>query len=138
MRITIKGTNLELTDSIKQYIYDKIGGLEKFSALGGAEAADDAAMANVNVGILTRHHKSGKIYRAEVNLTIPKSFIRAEAESEDIYQAIDEVRTRLEREIDGHKKEGISRKHRAALIWKKVKSISPLAWLKNEFSRGKR
>lgn len=139
MRITIKGTNLELTDGIRQHISEKIGALERFSAFGGKEAINDASIARVEVGIITRHHKNGPIYRAEVNLSVPNKYLlRAEAEAVDLYQAIDKVRTIMEKEIDRYKKGNISKKHRAALVWKKIKSISPLAWLKNEFRKGKR
>lgn len=133
MRITIRGKNLELNEGIKDYINEKIGGLEKSS-----EKIDAASIADVEVGVSNMHHKSGKIYTAIVNITVPKNLIRAEAEAEDLYQAIDEVKAKLEAELNSYKKGFISKKHRAALIWKKVKSLSPMAWLKNEFRKGKR
>jgi putative sigma-54 modulation protein len=143
MRITIRGKNLELTESIKDYINNKIGGLEKFSALGGASGEEEASnhsvsIADVEVGVATHHHKSGEIFTAAVTLTFPKNLIRAEAEAADLYQAIDEVRDKLEMNIESQKRGYISRKHRAALIWKKIKGLSPMAWLKNEFRKGKR
>ncbi len=139
MRILIKGTNLELTENIRQYIDQKIGGLEKISALGGKDAMDNNLVARVELGITTKHHKSGPIYRAEVNLSVPdKHLLRAEAEAPDLYQAIDEVKLILEKEINKYKKSAVSKKHRAALIFKKIKSLSPLAWLKSEFRKGKR
>ena len=133
MRITIKGTNLNLTEDIKKYIYDKIGGLEKFK-----ENIDSSSIARVEVGLGGRHHKAGNIYRAEVNLSVPGNLIRAESETEDLYKSVDEVKYKLERDIDRYKKGNITKRHRAALIWKKIKSISPLAWLKNEFRKGRR
>lgn len=134
MRILIKGTNLELTENIRQYIDQKIGGLEKFT-----EKIDSASVARVEIGITTKHHKNGPIYRAEVNLSIPgKHLLRAEAEAPDLYQAIDEVKLALEKEINKYKKSAVSKKHRAALIFKKIKSLSPLAWFKNEFRKGRR
>lgn len=144
MRITIRGKNLTLTESIKDYINNKIGGLEKFSDLGGFEGENQnnlshsVAIADIEVGITTHHHKTGNIYYAAATLTFPKNRMRAEAEAEDIYQAIDEVRNKLEINMMSHKKGYISRKHRAALVWKKIKGLSPLAWLKNEFRKGKR
>ncbi len=144
MRIIIRGKNLELTETIKDYINKKIGGLEKFFALGGAEGeniennAHSVSIADVEVGVVNHHHKSGEIFIAAVTLTFPKHHIRAEAQAEDIYQAIDEVRDKLDINIESQKNGFISRKHRAALIWKKIKGISPLAWLKNEFRKGKR
>lgn len=144
MRILIKGTNLELTEGIRRYIDQKIGGLEKFSAhggsaFGGKETINESSVARVEIGITTKHHKSGPIYRAEVNLSVPdKHLLRAEAEAPDLYQAIDEVKLVLEKEINKHKKSVVSKKHRAAMIFKKIKSLSPLAWFKGEFRKGKR
>ena len=144
MRITIRGKNLELTEAIKDYVNNKIGGLEKFSSLGRfTDQKEDAGshsatIADVEVGVLSHHHKSGQIFSAVVTLTFPKHFIRAEAEAEDLYQAIDAVRGKLEMSIESQKNSFISKKHRAALIWKKIRGISPLAWLKNEFRKGKR
>lgn len=144
MRITIRGKNMELTEAIKDYINNKIEGLEKFSALGGSTGEGEeggnhsVSIADVEVGVLTHHHKSGQIFSAVATLTFPKHRIRAEAQAEDIYQAIDEVRDKLEMNMTSAKKGFISRKHRAALVWKKIKGLSPLAWLKNEFRKGKR
>ncbi len=139
MKILIKGTNLELTEGIRRYIDQKIGGLEKISAMGGKDAIDNNLVARVEIGITTKHHKSGPIYRAEVNLSVPdKHILRAEAEAQDLYQAIDEAKLILEKEINKYKKSVVSKKHRAALIFKKIKSLSPLAWFKGEFRKGKR
>lgn len=96
-------------------------------------------MARVEIGITTKHHKSGPIYRAEVNLSVPdKHLLRAEAEAQDLYQAIDKAKLILEKEINKYKKSAVSKKHRAALIFKKIKSLSPMAWFKGEFRKGKR
>lgn len=138
MQIIIKGTNLDLTDGIRNHINEKIGGVKRFFSTDNKGGVSAPSIARVEVGLVTTHHKSGNIFRAEVNLNMPGNFIRAEAESDDLYRAIDEVRAKLERELDGAKKGDVSKKHRAAVIWKKLRSISPVAWLKNEFRKGRR
>ncbi len=144
MRIIIRGKNIDLSDEVKSYINNKIGGLEKFYQFDGLSGEEEntkmksASIADVEVGISTLHHKSGEIYTAIVNLTFSKKNIRAEAEAKDLYQAIDEARDKLEASLNSQKKGHISKKHRAALIWKKIRGLSPLAWLKNEFRKGKR
>lgn len=138
MQIIIKGTNLDLTDGLRKHIDEKIGGVKKFFPADEKGNASSPAIARVEVGLISTHHKSGKIFRAEVNLALPGNFMRAEAESDDLYHAIDMVRSKLERDLDGLKKGSASKKHRAALVWKKLRSISPLAWLKNEFRKGRR
>ena len=92
MKIDIKGINLELTEAIKDYVNEKIGGLEKFY--------DKILVARVDVGLTTKHHQKGNIFRAEVNLEVPqKHNLRAEAEREDLYMAINEVKDELQRQI---------------------------------------
>jgi ribosomal subunit interface protein len=92
MKIDIKGTNMELTQAIKDYVNDKISGLEKFF--------DNIIEARVEVGKTANHHQKGNVFRAEVNLEVPeKHILRAEAEREDLYMAINEVKDELQRQI---------------------------------------
>jgi putative sigma-54 modulation protein len=96
MQIDIKGTNLELTQAIKDYVNEKIGSLEKFF--------DQILEAKVEVGLTTKHHQKGKIFRAEANLEVPqKHIIRAEAEREDLYMAINEVKDELQIQLKKYK-----------------------------------
>ncbi len=92
MQIDIKGTNLDLTDAIKDYVNEKIGSLEKFY--------DGILLARVDVGLTTKHHQKGNIFRAEVNLDVPQKYVlRAEAKKEDLYMAINEVKDELQRQL---------------------------------------
>jgi putative sigma-54 modulation protein len=92
MKIDIKGTNMELTEAIKDYVNDKIGSLDKFF--------DGILEARVEVGLTSKHHQKGNIFRAEVNLDVPRKHnLRAEAEREDLYMAINEVKEELQRQI---------------------------------------
>ncbi len=104
MQIDIKGTNLELTEAIKDYINEKIGSLEKFY--------DGILIARVDVGLTTKHHQKGNIFRAEVNLDVPqKHVLRAAAEREDLYMAINQVKDELQRQLKKfkEKKRGLFR-----------------------------
>lgn len=96
MQIDIKGTNLELTEAIKDYINEKVGSIEKFF--------DQALIARVDVGLTTKHHQKGDIFRAEINLEVPqKGLLRAEAVRDDLYVAINEAKLELERQIKKYK-----------------------------------
>jgi putative sigma-54 modulation protein len=96
MKIDIKGTGMELTEAIKAYVNEKIGSLEKYY--------DQILVARVDVGITTKHHQKGDIYRAEVNLEVPQKYVlRAEATREDLYMAINQVKVELQRQIKKHK-----------------------------------
>ena len=96
MKISIKATNMELTQAIKDYVDEKIGSLDKYF--------DNILEARVEVGLTTKHHQKGDIFRAEVNLEIPqKHIIRAEAKKEDLYMAINAIKQELQRQLKKHK-----------------------------------
>lgn len=94
----IKGTNMELTDAIKDAVADELGTLDAMVGRWGT-----AASADVEVGKISNHHQKGEIFRAEVNLQIPGKLLRAENEQEDLYMAIREVGHILRRELDKEK-----------------------------------
>lgn len=91
MKLSIRGSKIAITDSMKDYAEEKLSKLDKYM-----EDAD-AVEANVIVRIPNRLHK--------VEITIPlKSFIlRAEEEQEDFYAAIDVIVDKLERQIRKNK-----------------------------------
>ncbi|MBN1325393.1 ribosome-associated translation inhibitor RaiA [Candidatus Falkowbacteria bacterium] len=95
MKIDIKGTNMELTEAIKDYVNEKIGGLERFF--------DNIIEARVDVGKTSNHHQKGDVFRAEVNLQVPNTILRAEAEREDLYMAINEVKDEIQRQLKKYK-----------------------------------
>ena len=80
MKITIKATNAKLTSEAHEIINKKIAGLMKYY--------NQIMEADVEVGITTMHHQKGNIYRAEVNLQVPKKVLRAEAETDNITKSI--------------------------------------------------
>ncbi|MFA5083969.1 MAG: ribosome-associated translation inhibitor RaiA [Candidatus Paceibacterota bacterium] len=96
MKITIKATNMDLTPALSQYIEEKVGSLAKF--IKNYEI-DSEIQARVEVGRSTRHHHSGNVFRAEVNLDLPKKILRSVAEKEDIRVAINRARDELQQEI---------------------------------------
>ena len=97
MKIIIKTTNLDLTDSINEYIETKLWSLNKFIDKLDVEGV---AQANVEIARTTKHHHKGDIYRCEINLVLPgKKMLRTEAEQWDIRVAIDQAKDELQREI---------------------------------------
>lgn len=92
MQIKIKGTGIDLTEPIKNYVIEKIESLEKFF--------DNIQSADVDVGMQSHHHLKGKVYYAEVNLSVPGKLIRVVKESEDLYKAIDKVKDHLKVELE--------------------------------------
>ncbi|GMQ94934.1 MAG: ribosome hibernation promoting factor [Patescibacteria group bacterium] len=98
--INVKATNIELTPAISAYVEERVKALDKFIV-----AKDpDSVLANVEVGKVTQHHRSGDIFRAEINLHIGGEYFRAVSEKDDLYAAIDEMRDEIVREITSYKK----------------------------------
>ncbi len=94
MQVDVYAKNIELTPAIRSFVEEKVGSLAKFLK-GGAETLE----ARVEVGKPSRHHKSGQVFYAEVNLKIGKKLLRAQAEHFDLNAAIDQARNELERQI---------------------------------------
>lgn len=97
MKIRIKGTNIKLSQSLKDYVEDKISSVEKFINTKFETQVD------FEIEKTTHHHKKGDIFRAEVNLTIPGKLLRAEAQESDIYLSINGVKDKLQRELKKYK-----------------------------------
>jgi ribosomal subunit interface protein len=96
MNISIKATNIELTQALKDYTEKRISGIEKFSP--------EKMTTFVEIGKTTEHHRQGDIFKAEVNITtsLGNQFY-AISETSDLYQSIDEVRDEIVREISSSK-----------------------------------
>jgi len=96
MKINIKATSLDLTESINNYIESKLWSLNKLVEKWDLEGV---VQAYVEIARTTQHHHKGPVYRAEVNLTLPGKMLRAEAEDWDVRVAIDEAKNELQRQI---------------------------------------
>ena len=137
MKIDIKSTHLDLTGAIREYIEEKIGSLDKFThvfarndTVGGF--GHEAVEAFVEIARTTKHHKQGPVFRAEVNLKIGGKVLGAAKEDWDVRIAIDAVREELKMELQKAKGIHESKFKRGARIFKRLSSISPLAWFKKE------
>ena len=90
MRINVKATGIELTPAISSYVYKKISSIEKYIDKSGPDA-----VAKVEVGKSTRHHRAGNVFRAEVHITGGSLDLYAVSEKEDLYAAIDLVKDEI-------------------------------------------
>lgn len=91
MTINLKGTNVELTAAMKKYAESKVASLEKFFP--------SILSARVELERTTPRHSKGEVWRAEVNIRVPRRLVRAEAVAKDIYAAVDKVKDELKREL---------------------------------------
>jgi len=87
MNIKIQNTNLELTPSISDYLDKRLVDIAKI-----VDSHDPFALCQVEIGKKSRHHKSGDIFRAEINLRLKGRDIYITADHEDLYAAIDKLK----------------------------------------------
>lgn len=89
MKINIKATGIELTPAISSYVEKKISTIEKYVD----KSAN--AVAQVEVGKSTQHHKSGDVFRAEAHIIGAGLDLYAVREESDLYAAIDLVKDEI-------------------------------------------
>lgn len=92
MKIDITFKNIASDEPLKEFVYEKIGSLEKFTGEGSVEA-------RVEIGLPSTHHRSGRIYYAEVNLKMGGELLRATCQHEDMRNAIVDAKNELQGEI---------------------------------------
>lgn len=89
MQITVKGKQIDLTDSLKHYVNEKMGKIPKYF--------DHIISAEVCLSIERNWHV------AEVNLFGEGFDMRGEEKSKDMYNSIDRVIEKLERQLKKQK-----------------------------------
>ena len=91
MKFNIHGKKLDVTDSIKNYIEEKIGRLDKYF-----ENPDD-----ITATVLIKLRGNDQVVEATINAN---SFVlRGEEEHKDLYASIDKVSDKIERQIRKNK-----------------------------------
>jgi len=100
LKFNIRGENVEVTESIRDYVIKRISKLEKFF--------EDNVEANAHVNLKVYPNKTFKV---EVTIPLPYLMLRAEETSSDMYGSIDLVTDKLERQIRKYKTK-VNRKSR--------------------------
>jgi len=103
MQINIKATRLELTEAIRNYFQEKMDMVEKY--LGDIKVINCQVEIEKTVG---GQHK-GEIFRAEVNLQVPRQILRVEKTEKDLYKAIDKVKDHLDLIIKKYKEKQLDK-----------------------------
>ena len=91
MKYNIHGKKVDVTDSIKSYIEEKVGKLDKYLS------SPEDVTAKVVIRIV------GREQIVEVTIPIQKVVLRCEERNDDLYAAIDKVSDKLERQIRKNK-----------------------------------
>ncbi|MBC7248107.1 MAG: ribosome-associated translation inhibitor RaiA [Actinobacteria bacterium] len=104
MQVIVKGKNLEVTEALREYALEKVGRVGKY--------LDRIIKTEIEMSV----EKNPKIQESQVvEVTIFSSgpVIRAKESASDMYQAIDLVCNKLERQARKVKKKLIDRSHHA-------------------------
>lgn len=89
---------MPLTDAIKSRVESQAKTLEKLT-----KDFEPVAELRVEVGKSTKHHMKGPFFRAEFQLNVPGSELRAETQKEDLYHAIVVARDQVRRQLKDYK-----------------------------------
>lgn len=92
MKIDISTKNITLDEPLRTFIEDKIGGLDHLIGSNNGQA-------KVEIGMPSKHHRSGEVFSAEVNLSLGGKLLRATCTHEDLRNAIVDVKDELQAQI---------------------------------------
>lgn len=113
MNIIIKGSHIEITPALEAYVTKKMSALENFF--------DENTRIQADIGKISNHHKSGDIFKAELNVRARGQNSRVSRENEDLYAAIDEAQDELFEIL-------ASKKDKKITLWKRgAQTIKALA-----------
>lgn len=104
MRYTITGKNIEVTEGLRQAVYDKIGKLERYF--------NKDTEVHVTLSVEKDRQK------IEVTIPVKGSIIRSEQVSNDMYVSIDLVEEIIERQLKRYKTKLIDQKQSAVSFTK--------------------
>ncbi len=92
MKVDISTKNISLDEPLENFVREKIGGLDKL-------IGNDKSEARVEIGKPSRHHRSGRVFRAEANISMGGVLLRASCEHEDLRNAIVDIKDELQEQI---------------------------------------
>ena len=98
MQINVSGHHVEVTDSLRSYVNTKLDRLERH--------IDKIIHMNVILSVEKQRQK------AESTIRISGGEVYADAESEDLYAAIDMLADKLDRQLLKQKEKQYDKKHR--------------------------
>jgi putative sigma-54 modulation protein len=114
MEIQITGKNIELTDAIKQYVNEKIGGLEKFY--------NKIRSARVELEKCAPRNNNNN-FRVLINFDVPNDLLRVDQTEGDLYAAIDFAREELESQLKKYKEKYSAKRKKGRVAQRLLKSV---------------
>ena len=101
MKINFQAKNIEITDAIRDYAEKRVTNLGKL--LSEIEERDGEVSVLFSVSKTTHHHKGGEVFHADCGVHIKGRKFYSSVNKQDLYEAIDEVKENLFREISKDK-----------------------------------
>jgi ribosomal subunit interface protein len=124
MKLNIKATSIKLVPEITDYLDKRMAGLEKL-----INQNDPTLIVDVELGQTSKHHQTGDIFRAEINLHFDGKSYRAVAERGNLNSAIDAIKDEMVNVLSKDKRRYLSFMRRSGQKIKDlIKSANPLEW----------
>jgi ribosomal subunit interface protein len=121
IRKIVKGLHMELTPAIDEAVDKVVVTLDKHVA-----ADDTSALVQVELGRHSNHHRTGDVFRAEINFHSRHGNLRAEAETSDLYAALAMAKDEILGSLRANKSKRIDFVRRHAVRFKNM--IKGLPW----------
>lgn len=91
MQINVSGQQIEITDSLRTYVTEKIARIQKhFDHV-------------TNTNVVLHHEKKKNRHLAEATLNTKGAQLHADSEGDDMYAVIDALADKLDRQVLRHK-----------------------------------
>lgn len=126
MKLNLKATDINISPQVRSYLERKLLSLTKL-----VDFDDPAVTIDMELGRASRHHQTGDIFFAEINIFRGKESFRAVADRPDIMNAIDGMRDAIARELSSRKDKQVSLIRRSGQVAKALLrgSVDGLAYL---------
>lgn len=125
MNIVFRWFNLEKDEKIEERLRKKILSLARFAK----KIFEKEILVQVEIG-KTTGHKKGPFFYVECQIEFPKKILRAVAEKENLFSAIEEVESELSRQIKKYKEQILAKTKRRIRKIKRTKRIAKEAQTK--------
>lgn len=87
----IKTTNIDLTPEVSSQVHEKLSVVEKYLSVDG----DKEILAEVELGLVSKHHKKGDVYRGEINVSSDGNFYRAVTKKSSVVEVMDDLKDQI-------------------------------------------
>lgn len=119
--LEISGVRFELNNQVKDYVQQKIGGLDKYMPKHERQSVRGEVILSEEEG------QSNNRYTCEVRIDVPRETVTAKESTINMYAAIDIVEEKVRSQLQKHKdkQENDRKQRRTRRMWKQFRERSP-------------